>query len=125
MNRFIIALLASLIASNVSAQENPPKLLLDITIPCGNDGYKYIDDLTKDFKELPFAQGFFSIKPAIGNGFVKSKFYMYVSKDWKTFSIFSLTEVEDLSLPVACILVGGEQLKPYSLGAFRTSLGVK
>ena len=100
MNRFIIALLAALIASNVSAQENPPKLLLDITIPCGNDGYKYIDDLTKDFKELPFAQGFFSIKPAIGNGFVKSKFYMYVSKDWKTFSIWRVSYFWHLFTPI-------------------------
>ena len=92
-------------------QEKNSGLVLDITIPCSNNGSKFIDELTTAYKELPFAQGIFTIKPVRAPNFVSSRFYMYVSKDMKTFSIFSLTDVE--GQPVACILIGGENLKPY------------
>jgi hypothetical protein len=111
MKKFIIAVFAMLIAFNASAQEKNSGLVLDITIPCSNNGSKFIDELTTAYKELPFAQGIFTIKPIRAPNFVSSRFYMYVSADWKTFSIFSLTDVE--GQPVACILVGGENLKPY------------
>jgi hypothetical protein len=111
MKKFIIALFATLIAFNASAEEKPPELVLDITIPCGNNGPKFMLDLTTAYQELPFAQGMFTIKPVRGPGFVASQLYMYVSEDRKTFSIFSLTNVEG-SL-VACLLAGGENLKPY------------
>jgi|TARA_B110000977_G_C10830189_1_gene397709 hypothetical protein len=111
MKKFIIVLFAMLIVFNASAQEKSPELVLDITIPCSNNGPKFMYDLTTAYKELPFAQGMFTIKPVRGPNFVTSQLYMYVSKDWKTFSIFSMTNVE--GQPVACVLVGGEQLKPY------------
>ncbi len=111
MKKFIIAVFAILIAFNSSAQEKPPELVLDITIPCNNNGPKFIQDLTTAYQELPFAEGNFTIKPVRGPNFVLSRFYMYVSADMKTFSIFSLTDVEG-SL-VACVLAGGENLKPY------------
>ena len=111
MKKLIIAVFTILLTFNVAAQEKPPELVLDITIPCNNNGPKFIEDVTKFYQELPFAQGMFTIKPVLGPGFVSSQLYMYVSEDWKTFSIFSVTNVEG-SL-VACVLAGGENLKPY------------
>ena len=111
MKKLIIAVFTILLTFNVAAQEKNSGLVLDITIPCSNKGSKFIDELTTAYKELPFAQGIFTIKPIRAPNFVSSRFYMYVSADWKTFSIFSLTDVE--GQPVACILVGGENLKPY------------
>ena len=111
MKKFIIALFATLIAFNASAEEKPPELVLEITIPCGNNGPKFMLDLTTAYKELPFAHGIFTIKPVRAPNFVTSQLYMYVSKDWKTFSIFSLTDVE--GQPVACVLASGEQFRPY------------
>jgi hypothetical protein len=111
MKKLIIAVFTILLTFNVAAQEKSPELVLDITIPCSNNGPKFIEDVTTAYRELPFAQGMFTIKPVRGPNFVTSQLYMYVSKDWKTFSIFSMTNVE--GQPVACVLVGGKQLKPY------------
>ena len=118
MKKLIIAVFFILLTVNIQAQEIPqpiPKpqrtlLLLNITIPCREDGVMFISELVNLYGEQEFASGMFKFKP-IGNlNFVMSNLLMYVSPDRKTFSIFSLHKVGENE--VACVLEGGTDLKP-------------
>lgn len=126
MKKLIIAVFFILLTVNIQAQEIPqpiPKpqrtlLLLNITIPCREDGVMFISELVNLYGEQEFASGMFKFKP-IGNlNFVMSNLLMYVSPDRKTFSIFSLHKVGEYE--VACVLAGGTDLKPFR-GEYRNN----
>ena len=119
MYKFITTLFFILLTVNIQAQEIPqpiPKpqrtqLLLNITIPCREDGVMFISEIVKQFGEKEFASGTFKFKPIGNPDFVMSDILMYVSPDRKTFSIFSLHKVGELE--VACVLAGGTNLRPF------------
>ena len=119
MKKLIIAIFTILLTFNVAAQEIPqpiPKpqrtqLLLNITIPCREDGVMFISEIVEQFGEKEFASGTFKFKPIGNPDFVMSDILMYVSPDRKTFSIFSLHKVGELE--VACVLAGGTNLRPF------------
>lgn len=120
----MITLFAVLFAFNVGAQEVPPlpeprpstQLLLNISIPCREDGVMFISELVEIYGEQEFASGTFKFKPIGSPNFVYADLLMYVSPDRKTFSIFSLHTVNNYE--IACVLAGGTNLKPFN-GTYR------
>jgi hypothetical protein len=118
MYKFITTLFFILLTVNIQAQE-PPKprstqktqLLLNITIPCREDGIKFISELVNLYGEQEFASGTFKFKPLMKPNMVESDLLMYVAPDKSTFSIFSLHKVGELE--VACVLAGGTNLRPF------------
>ena len=92
------------------------QLLLNITIPCREDGVNYIREIVNYYKEEEFASGTFSFKPINLDDFQQADFLMYVSKDRKTFSIFSFQDFGDRQ--VACVIIGGNNLEPFD-GKYR------
>lgn len=124
MIKIIITLCVILFAYNAHTQEvKPPEpeprpqtqLLLNITIPCREDGVMFISELVEIYGEKEFASGTFKFKP-IGGDFVYSDLLMYVAPDKSTFSIFSMHKVGGYE--VACVLAGGTNLKPFD-GIYR------
>ena len=126
MYKFITTLFFILLTVNIQAQEIPqpiPKpqrtqLLLNITIPCREDGVMFISEIVEQFGEKEFASGTFKFKPIGSPNFVMSNILMYVSPDRKTFSIFSLHKVGEYE--VACVLAGGTDLRPFR-GEYRNN----
>ena len=126
MYKFITTLFFILLTVNIQAQEIPqpiPKpqrtqLLLNITIPCREDGVMFISELVQQFGEKEFVSGTFKFKPIGSPNFVMSNILMYVSPDRKTFSIFSLHKVGNFE--VACVLAGGTNLRPFR-GEYRNN----
>ena len=92
------------------------QLLLNITVPCREDGVNYISEIVNYYKEEEFASGTFSFKPINLADFQEADFLMYVSKDRKTFSIFSFQDFGDRQ--VACVIIGGNNLEPFD-GKYR------
>lgn len=92
------------------------QLLLNITVPCREDGVNYISEIVNYYKEEEFASGNFSFKPINLDDFQEADFLMYVSKDRKTFSIFSFQDFGDRQ--VACVIIGGNNLEPFD-GKYR------
>ena len=123
MYKFITTLFFILLTVNIQAQE-PPKprstqktqLLLNITIPCREDGIKFISELVNLYGEQEFASGTFQFKPLVSPGMVKSDLLIYVAPNKSTFSIFSLHKVGKYD--VACVIAGGTDLKPFD-GKYR------
>ena len=119
MSKLIIAVFFILLTVNIQAQEIPqprPKpqrtqLLLNITIPCREDGVMFISEVVNLYGEQEVALGMLKFKPNGNLNVVMSKLLMYVSPDRKTFSIFSLHKVGEYE--VACVLAGGTDLKPF------------
>ena len=125
MIKFVTTLFVILFAYNVQAQE-PPKprptqktqLLLNITIPCREDGIKFISELVNLYGEQEFASGTFKFKPLMKPNMVESDLLMYVAPNKSTFSIFSLHKVGQYE--VACVIAGGTYLKPFD-GKYRNN----
>jgi hypothetical protein len=109
MRKMLSILFLILFISTASADKTVPspkprpatQLLLNITVPC---------------KEEEFASGNFSFKPINLDDFQEADFLMYVSKDRKTFSIFSFQDFGDRQ--VACVIIGGNDLEPFD-GKYR------
>jgi len=119
MKKLIIALVVSLFTFNVQAQEPPTQknqLLLNITIPCREDGIKFISELVNLYGEQEFASGTFQFKPLVSPSMIKSDLLIYVAPNKSTFSIFSLHKVGKYD--VACVIAGGTDLKPFD-GKYR------
>jgi len=115
---FVILFVTIASAEPVPSPKPRPKtqLLLNITIPCREDGVDYISEITNYYKEEEFASGTFTFKPINLDGFQEADFLMYVSKDRKTFSIFSFQDFGDRQ--VACVIIGGNDLEPFD-GKYR------
>ena len=111
-------------AFNAHAQEIPlPKskpektqLLLNMTVPCREDGIAFISETVNAYGEQEFASGVASIKPLLKPNLELVDLLMYVSADKRTFSIFSLQKVGEYE--VACVIVGGHTFKPFD-GKYR------
>jgi hypothetical protein len=123
MRKLLTILFVVLFATTASAESVPPpkprpatQLLLNITIPCREDGVNYISEIVNYYKEEEFASGTFSFKPINLDDFQQADFLMYVSKDRKTFSIFSFQDFGDKQ--VACVIIGGNNLEPFD-GKYR------
>lgn len=124
MRKMLSILFLILFISTASADKTVPspkprpatQLLLNITIPCREDGVNYISEIVNYYKEEEFASGTFSFKPINLDDFQQADFLMYVSKDRKTFSIFSFQDFGDRQ--VACVIIGGNNLEPFD-GKYR------
>ncbi len=124
MRKILSILFLILFISTASAEKYVPspkprpatQLLLNITVPCREDGVNYISEIVNYYKEEEFASGNFSFKPINLDGFQQADFLMYVSKDRKTFSIFSFQDFGDRQ--VACVIIGGNNLEPFD-GKYR------
>jgi hypothetical protein len=124
MRKLLAILFVILFVSNANADKNVPspkprpatQLLLNITVPCREDGVEYISEIVNYYKEEEFASGTFSFKPINLDDFQEADFLMYVSKDRKTFSIFSFQDFGDRQ--VACVIIGGNDLEPFD-GKYR------
>lgn len=124
MKKLLSILFAVLCINTARAEEHVPvpkprpatQLLLNITIPCREDGVNYISEIVNYYKEEEFASGTFSFKPINLDDFQQADFLMYVSKDRKTFSIFSFQDFGDRQ--VACVIIGGNDLEPFD-GKYR------
>jgi len=124
MRKILSILFLILFISTASADKTVPspkprpatRLLLNITVPCREDGVNYISEIVNYYKEEEFASGNFSFKPINLDDFQEADFLMYVSKDRKTFSIFSFQDFGDRQ--VACVIIGGNNLEPFD-GKYR------
>jgi hypothetical protein len=124
MKKILSILFLTLFISTASAEKYVPspkprpatQLLLNITVPCREDGVEYISEIVNYYKEEEFASGTFSFKPINLADFQEADFLMYVSKDRKTFSIFSFQDFGDRQ--VACVIIGGNNLEPFD-GKYR------
>jgi len=124
MRKILSILFLILFISTASAEKYVPspkprpatQLLLNITVPCREDGVNYISEIVNYYKEEEFASGNFSFKPINLDDFQEADFLMYVSKDRKTFSIFSFQDFGDRQ--VACVIIGGNNLEPFD-GKYR------
>ena len=124
MRKILSILFLILFISTASAEKYVPspkprpatQLLLNITVPCREDGVNYISEIVNYYKEEEFASGNFSFKPINLDDFQEADFLMYVSKDRKTFSIFSFQDFGDRQ--VACVIIGGNNLEPFG-GKYR------
>ena len=119
----LVAMLIALYVVPAVAEDTPypeprpaTQLLLNITIPCREDGVIFLSELMEIYGEQEFASGTFKFKPIGSPNFVYADLLMYVSPDRKTFSIFSLHTVGNYE--IACVLAGGNDLKPFT-GEYR------
>jgi len=126
MYKFIIILFVILFAFSSQAQEvpnplprpegPPTQLLLNMTVPCREDGVAYISETVNQYQEQEFASGKATIKPLMKPNLVPVTLLMYVSPNKRTYSIFSLQQVGEYE--VACILAAGHSFTPFS-GEYR------
>ena len=124
MYKSITILFAILFAFSSKAQEVPtPKLkpertqlLLNMQVPCSQQGIDYLSDIVNKHGEQEFASGVFAIKPLMKPDMVTVDLLMYVNPKTRTFTIFSYQKVGDYN--VACVLAGGTNFTPFS-GEYR------
>ncbi len=119
--------MCSLFALQAIAQEPPPnpiprpegpptQLLLNMQIPCREDGIEFITETVNQYHEQEFASGVATIKPLLRPLLETVDLLMYVSPDKRTFSIFTLQQVGDYE--VACVLAAGHSFTPFT-GEYR------
>ncbi len=117
-------LFAILLTFSSQAQEIPqptPKpdrtqLLLNMQVPCSQQGIKYLSDIVNKHGEQEFASGVFAIKPLMKPDMVTVDLLMYVNPKTRTFTIFSYQKVGGFN--VACVIAGGTDFTPFS-GEYR------
>jgi len=122
--KHLIILVLLLTAFNTNAQEIPkpkPKpdrtqLLLNMQVPCSEQGIDYLSDIVNKHGEQEFASGVFAIKPLMKPDMVTVDLLMYVNPKTRTFTIFSYQKVGDFN--VACVIAGGTDFTPFS-GEYR------
>ena len=95
----------------------PSQLLLNMTIPCSEDGVAFISETVNQYHEQEFASGVATIKPLMKPLLETVDLLMYVSPDKRTYSIFTLQQVGDYE--VACVLAAGHSFKPFD-GEYRS-----
>ena len=124
MYKFITILFTILFAFGSQAQEIPkpmPKpertqLLLNLQVPCSDQGIEYLSDIVNKHGEQEFASGVFAIKPLMKPDMVTVDLLMYVNPKTRTFTIFSYQTVGGYN--VACVIAGGTDFTPFS-GEYR------
>ena len=122
--KHLIILVLLLTAFNTNAQEIPkpkPKpdrtqLLLNMQVPCSEQGIDYLSDIVNKHGEQEFASGVVKIKPLMQPDMVTVDLLMYVNPKTSTFTIFSYQKVGDYN--VACVIAGGTDFTPFS-GEYR------
>ena len=122
--KHLIILVLLLTAFNTHAQEIPkptPKpdrtqLLLNMQVPCSEQGIDYLSDIVNKHSEQEFASGVIKIKPLMQPDMVTVDLLMYVNPKTSTFTIFSYQKVGDYN--VACVIAGGTDFTPFS-GEYR------
>jgi len=116
--KYIITLLCSLFAFSTQAQTPPPKdgpatqLLLNMQVPCSEQGIKFLSQTVNKHGEQEFASGVFQIKPLGKPNVVTVDLLMYVNPQTRSFTIFSFQKVGEYN--VACIIAGGKDFTPFS-----------
>jgi len=122
MIKFLIPIFVILFAYNAQAQTPPPKdgsktqLLLNMQVPCSEQGIDYLSDIVNKHGEQEFASGVIKIKPLAQPDMVTVDLLMYVNPKTSTFTIFSYQKVGDYN--VACVIAGGTDFTPFS-GEYR------
>jgi hypothetical protein len=122
MIKFLIPIFVILFAYNAQAQTPPPKdgsktqLLLNMQVPCSEQGIDYLSDIVNKHGEQEFASGVVKIKPLMQPDMVTVDLLMYVNPKTSTFTIFSYQKVGDYN--VACVIAGGNKFTPFS-GEYR------
>ena len=96
----------------------PSQLLLNMTVPCREDGIAFISETVNQYQEQEFASGEATIKPLMKPNLVGIDLLMYVSPMKRTFTIFSLQQVGEYE--VACILAAGHSFTPF-VGEYRSN----
>tara|TARA_E500000331_G_C17036847_1_gene617709 strand:+ start:81 stop:509 length:429 start_codon:yes stop_codon:yes gene_type:complete len=99
-------------------EEPPTQLLLNMTVPCSENGIEFISDTVNKYQEQEFASGEATIKPLMKPNLVPVDLLMYVSPSKRTFTIFSLQKVGEYE--VACIIAGGHSFTPF-VGEYRSN----
>jgi len=125
--KYVIIVILGLIAFTTHAQEvpnpvprpegPPTQLLLNMTIPCSEDGVAFISETVNQYHEQEFASGVATIKPLMKPLLETVDLLMYVSPDKRTYSIFTLQKVGEYE--VACVLAAGHSFKPFD-GEYRS-----
>jgi hypothetical protein len=95
----------------------PTQLLLNMTVPCSEQGVQFISETVTKYGEQEFASGTASIKPLMKPELEIVDLLMYVNPVERTFSIFSLQQVGEYE--IACVLAAGHSFKPFN-GEFRS-----
>jgi hypothetical protein len=122
--KHLIILVLLLTAFNTHAQEIPKpeskpdrtQLLLNMQVPCSEQGIDYLSDIVNKHGEQEFASGVFKIKPLMKPDMVTVDLLMYVNPKTSTFTIFSYQKVGEYN--VACVIAGGTDFTPFS-GEYR------
>ena len=115
---YVVPALAEETPNPIPRPQGPPtQLLLNMTVPCSDQGVKYISKTVIEYGEQEFASGTASIKPLMKPNLEIVDLLMYVNPEKRTFSIFSLQKIDDYE--VACILAAGIEFKPFN-GEFRS-----
>ena len=122
MIKFLIPIFVILFAYNAQAQTPPPndgtktQLLLNMQVPCSEQGIDYLSDIVNKHGEQEFASGVVKIKPMMQPDMVTVDLLMYVNPKTSTFTIFSYQKVGGFN--VACVIAGGTDFTPFS-GEYR------
>ena len=120
--KYILALCCSLFLYTAQAQTPPLKdgtktqLLLNMTVPCREDGVNYITDTVDEYNEQEFASGVISINPMGATTPITVDLLMYVNPKTRTFTLFTLQPVGEYE--VACVVAGGIKFTPFT-GEYR------
>ena len=120
--KLLIALVLLLKAFNTQAQTPPLKdgtktqLLLNMTVPCREDGVNYITDTVDEYNEQEFASGVISINPMGATTPITVDLLMYVNPKTRSFTLFTLQPVGEYE--VACVVAGGIKFTPFT-GEYR------
>lgn len=120
--KLLIALVLLLVAFNTQAQTPPLKdgtktqLLLNMTVPCREDGVNYITDTVDEYNEQEFASGVISINPMGATTPITVDLLMYVNPKTRSFTLFTLQPVGEYE--VACVVAGGIKFTPFT-GEYR------
>ena len=115
---YVVPAFADKMPKPVPRPEGPPtQLLLNMTIPCSEDGVAFISETVIQYHEQEFASGVATIKPLMKPLLETVDLLMYVSPDKRTYSIFTLQQVGDYE--VACVLAAGHSFKPFD-GEYRS-----
>ena len=116
---YIVPAVAEDIPNPVPRPETAPsQLLLNMTIPCREDGIAFISETVNQYQEQEFASGEATIKPLMKPNLIGVDLLMYVSPSKRTFTIFSLQKVGEYE--VACIIAGGHSFTPF-VGEYRSN----
>ena len=119
MKNIILILCATILSFAVSAQEMPlPKprpptqQLLNMSIPCREDGVRYISEIVNEYNEQEFASGVISIKPVGQMAPVTVDLLMYVNPKTRSFTMFTLQPIGKYQ--IACLVGGGINFTPFT-----------